>query len=273
MNFIFWNIHHNPETFPIIVELLLKYDVDVFSIAEFPIQQKWKIINLLDAYGYKLQEPIMVVKNKIEYIHKNNISFERIDTGQRYSANQLSLGSMNINFIGCHLVDKRNFNEATQAQHARGFSRYIRGIENNAKNSRTIVVGDFNMNPFENGMIEIDALNSVHSLSIASKKIRKYNKEEYPFFYNPMWKFYAKSPININGTYYCQNSNTNSLYWNIFDQVLIRAPLIPYFIYDSLNIIHSLPNYSLITKNNLINRIFSDHLPIFFSLKNNLYEY
>ncbi|AUD07460.1 hypothetical protein CWM47_24360 [Spirosoma pollinicola] len=56
--------------------------------------------------------------------------------------------------------------------------------------------------------------------------------------------------------------------WNLFDQVLIRPSLVTNFVKNSLEIIKTDGVSSLVTKRNLPNqKTYSDHLPLFFTLK------
>ena len=72
----------------------------------------------------------------------------------------------------------------------------------------------------------------------------------------------------IPGTIYHNPSNSIQYFWNMFDQVLIRPDIIPYFDNDSLKIVTSGKSYNLLNANGRIDseRI-SDHLPIMFNLK------
>jgi len=59
--------------------------------------------------------------------------------------------------------------------------------ERKAGHSRTILVGDLNMNPFEKGVIAAAGLHAVASRRIAERIERTVQGRSYPFFYNPMW--------------------------------------------------------------------------------------
>jgi hypothetical protein len=51
-----------------------------------------------------------------------------------------------------------------------------------------VLVGDFNMNPFQEGVVAANGLNAVMARRVAARRrTRVVQEREYPFFYNPMW--------------------------------------------------------------------------------------
>ena len=133
---------------------------------------------------------------------------------------------------------------------------------------KTIIVGDFNMNPFDYGMIAGPAMNSVMTKKIASRGSRTIQKRKFHFFYNPMWGCFGDRSDGLAGTYYYDKSGHVNYYWNIFDQVLLRPELIKFFIDQKLKILISDGNSSLLNSNGIPDcNHFSDHLPILFSLE------
>ena len=59
--------------------------------------------------------------------------------------------------------------------------------EEQVGHTRTVIVGDFNMNPFEPGMAGILGFQAVMDRRIAQRITRTVDRKEYSFFYNPMW--------------------------------------------------------------------------------------
>ncbi len=83
-------------------------------------------------------------------------------------------------------------------------------------------------------------------------------------FYNPMWNLFGDND-NKPGTFYYKKSAHLMYFWNTLDQVIIRPGLIDSFNSDSLEIISSVGEISLVDENHRPR--LSDHLPIFFSIK------
>lgn len=113
-------------------------------------------------------------------------------------------------------------------------------------------------------MTKTTGVHSVSSRHVANKSSRVVKNRKYKFFYNPMWNKFGDF-YGVPGTYYYSKSTSEELFWNIFDQVVIRPDIIENFKMDDLNIISNIKGESLINSNNKI--IVSDHLPIEFTVE------
>jgi len=147
-------------------------------------------------------------------------------------------------------------------------ARQIDLQEQQAGHRRTIVVGDFNMNPFETGLVSGAGLSSVMSRQVASRETRKVQGRDYRFFYNPMWSHFGDATSHTAGSYYYDASDHINYYWHIFDQVLLRPELANRFDPSSLSILKSIGPDSLVKPNGRPDTTNgSDHLPIVFGVE------
>ncbi|CAN5500839.1 hypothetical protein BH09BAC4_BH09BAC4_18090 [soil metagenome] len=168
---------------------------------------------------------------------------------------------------GLHLVDKSNFTTESQNEAASLVAEQLLKVENRLQLDRHIVLGDFNMNPFETGMIKANGFHGTMSSEVASRGSRMVQTREYPYFYNPTWSLFGDLNKDVSGTYYYQHAEHVNYEWNVFDQVLIRPSMVNNFVKDSLEIIQTDSVTSLITKRNIPDqKTYSDHLPLFFTL-------
>jgi exonuclease III len=166
-----------------------------------------------------------------------------------------------------HLQSKVRWTDADQAQGLVGrLARYIEEAEKTHGHSRTILVGDLNVNPFETGIVGSEGLHAVVTRKIATRGDRKVDGLQRAFFYNPMWRFFGERTTGPPGTYYYEKSGAPiSYYWNIFDQVLLRPALAPKLI--DVQVLHRSGTQSLLTADGVPDRDNgSDHLPILFTL-------
>jgi hypothetical protein len=126
-----------------------------------------------------------------------------------------------ILLVAVHIQSKLHSDEITQLSSSIEIANQINLCEEEQKHTRTIVIGDFNMNPFELGLVSPDAFHAVMDQQVAAttKTVRKKIKK---FFYNPMWSCLGDMSKGTSGTYYYSSSKIPSYYWNTFDQVLIR---------------------------------------------------
>lgn len=267
VNIMFWNLKQNDATFPLIAELIRQFEVVIFVFAEFPADNEFKLQSKIPD-GYRFQE-LPTNKSKIKFIYSSRVSMSALGEVPQGRGMMLTVCPKDyetFNLVGCHLLDPVNHLDDDRYEFARNLSEFIRECEKRVDNNRTIVIGDFNMNPFEKGMVAVFALNAVMDWHVALRNSRKYKNIEYPFFFNPMW-FFMGHPIHKNGTIYYHGSHSISYYWNLYDQVLIRPSLMRRFSHDDLKIVTQAGNASLLTKSKLVNKKFSDHLPLLITLK------
>lgn len=133
----------------------------------------------------------------------------------------------------------------------------------------TIILGDFNTNPFEPNAINASSLHAIPYKEELIQEARTISGKKYEKFYSPMWRFLgSKEPPY--GTYYYNSSKITNYFWNTFDQVIFRPAVIKAFIDDSLEIMHLTPKYKLLKNDYKPDTKFSDHLPLFFAIREEL---
>jgi endonuclease/exonuclease/phosphatase family metal-dependent hydrolase len=130
-----------------------------------------------------------------------------------------------------------------------------------------VVFGDFNMNPFEFGVVAAGGLNAVMSRRIAARSTRTVQGRQYRFFYTPMWGLLGDAKGDTAGSYFYDSSEHVNYFWNVFDQVLLRPELAKDFDSSRLRILTSAGARSLTRLDGRPDDITaSDHLPIVFEL-------
>ncbi|MGD0092006.1 MAG: hypothetical protein ABSE73_19000 [Planctomycetota bacterium] len=181
-------------------------------------------------------------------------------------------GKLEILFVLVHLMPKAYQSEAEREQSFETplHSAKIAEIEGGDEHPKTIVVGDFNMNPFEPSMVAGVGFNAVMTRRIAEskKEQREVCGPKYRYFYNPMWGRFGDTTAGPGGTYFFDHSGHHiNYYWNIFDQVLLRPALLPYFDHKDLDIVtHDGQNSLLTSAGRPDADSASDHLPLLFKL-------
>jgi endonuclease/exonuclease/phosphatase family metal-dependent hydrolase len=141
---------------------------------------------------------------------------------------------------------------------------YIRHAEHKVGHARTVVIGDFNMNPFEAGVVGSEGLHAVMDRRIAATSSRKVQGETRDYFYNPMWANFGDAGSTPPGTYFYDASGREvNYFWNMFDQILVRPALLPCLSTDSVSVVTEIEGDSLLDERGRPDReIGSDHLPV-----------
>jgi len=237
--------------------------------AEFSIEPSHLLICLNSNNKYHYFYSPTIGCEKIHIFTRFKIDFiQPIYESERLTIRHLTLpGLLDIILAINHFPSKLYWEPASQSLECVALADTIKYVENQVGHSRTVLVGDLNMNPFEDGVVGASGLHAVMSRTIAKKGSRIVQSKQYPFFYNPMWNFFGDATPGPPGTYYYDRSEHKVYFWNIFDQVLIRPELIDFFDNDEMKIIESDGEISFVTHHGFpdVNNI-SDHLPIFFKL-------
>jgi hypothetical protein len=140
----------------------------------------------------------------------------------------------------------------------------IQAAEKDVGHGRTLIIGDFNMNSYDPGMLGCGAFHAVPSRRVAARGSRKVSGSDYRLFYNPMWSFFGDLHASPPGTYYYDKGQPIAPFWNVFDQVLVSPELLDSFDATSLQVLSMAGSQGLVNGAGL--PCVSDHLPIVFRL-------
>lgn len=159
-----------------------------------------------------------------------------------------------------HFTSKTNKGSTDQAMLMHGVREEIDRAEKRNAHSRTILIGDFNQNPFELGLTNAHSIHAVMTKERALKQTHKVDHTVRKYFYNPMWSLIGDESIGPPGTYHYPQCPKH-IYWHTFDQALMRPALLTNYKRGDVRVVEKIGNLSLI-KNDVIDKKISDHLPI-----------
>jgi exonuclease III len=263
MNLLFWNINKKPLANEI-KSLCDCHGIDILILAENQMQDK----DILPILNQNTNRFFIAPSHshKISFYTRFH-SFELVHDDNYWGSIRKITHPIGIEFllVAVHVSSKLHQSDNNQAFLAKRIVDEIDRRKQQQGHIRTIVMGDFNMNPFESGLINADAFHAVMDKQITLKQTRTVLGVERKFFYNPMWSRLGDDSDGSAGSYYYDNSDMNNYFWNMFDQVLLRPSLLKGFNKNNLQIIEEINGVSLI-KNGKISKDFSDHLPIMIKL-------
>ena len=267
ITFLFWNTNKK-DVRELIASLATTHQVDVIILAECgtPSSALLTIVNERSNGEYHLPDSVCSAITIITRFSRNFLT-PKFET-DRLSFRLLHLPARPELLISVvHLPSKLFSSEDSQVFGATELARRIAETESEIGHRRTIIVGDFNMNPFEKGIIAASGLHAVMSRRIAARGSRTVQGKKYHFFFNPMWAHLGDQMDSPPGTYYYERAEPVNYFWNAFDQVLLRPDLIDFFPLNGLQILTAVGDDSLITDKGIPDRNHaSDHLPIIFRL-------
>ncbi|NOQ63685.1 MAG: hypothetical protein GQ582_04170, partial [Methyloprofundus sp.] len=160
-----------------------------------------------------------------------------------------------------HFPSKREYGLESLGKFFGDFRRQLVDEEVLYDAQDSIVIGDFNVNPFEQPMISFHSMGATNGQYCSQRNLTVGN-ESNSLFYNPMWTLYAAHKERPGGFRYAKTSN-NVLAWHFLDQVIIRPSLIECFNFDLLVVIKNTTTFNYLNRNQAPNKNkVSDHLPL-----------
>ena len=162
-----------------------------------------------------------------------------------------------------HGVDIRNYDREARQEFAQLLANDLRFFQEEKKTNKLILLGDFNMNPFERSMNLAAGLNAMMTKTCVEPGSRTYLDKSYDFYYNPMWSLFGDNTDGPAGTIY-DTSSQGPYGWNMLDQVIIHHSIVGLF--HSVKILTEAGAESLMNrKGHPDTKTASDHFPILVS--------
>ncbi|MBA7697512.1 hypothetical protein ES703_106178 [subsurface metagenome] len=267
INFLFWNINKKP-ILNLVVQLIHEHNVDVLILAESNINDREVLIQLNSSLKIVFYPDIPIPK-RLQILTRYPSKFVTPISDSPYiSFRHFQLPLYGPILLGAiHLPSKRYHSESEQVIDCTVYTSEIKRAENSVGHTRTIVVGDFNMNPFEQGIVAAAGFHAISDKEITKRGYRHVGDQDYKFFYNPMWSHFGDKR-GFAGTYYYDKGTQINYYWHIFDQILVRPELLEEFIIDKLKILSQVGSISLLNSyGKPDSSVGSDHLPLLFSME------
>ena len=198
------------------------------------------------------------------YTRDADLDLTQMHSGSRTSVRRLRLGGEVLLMAFVHGLDVRNYSDARRQSFAERVAGELRFAASQQGTDRLVIVGDFNMNPYDPGMTLAAGLNSVMTRACAARGSRSEHDRSYEFFYNPMWNLFGDDTPGPAGTVW-DGSGQGPYGWSMFDQVLIHHSLVPRF--RGVRILTKAGGVTLTTPNGRPDgHTASDHFPILVTL-------
>lgn len=266
ITFLFWNMNRKGLEGPLGI-LAKAHRIDVIILAECP-SSPTIVLKVLNSVSPGFHFPWSLCE-RIKVFTRFKSRFLRADReDERVSIRQLRLpGRQEILIAMAHLPSKLHFDDDSQIFGCIDFADAIREQENKAGHTRTLVVGDLNVNPFETGIVGTHGFHAVMTKALATRRSRIVQGKKFDFFYNPMWGYFGDRFEGPGGTCYYDRAEHANFFWNVFDQILLRPDLLDGFPQRELKILTDIDGMPLLNKMGTPDpKVGSDHLPIMFQL-------
>jgi exonuclease III len=260
---LFWNTKNNSQINKILSSLIIENDIDIVVLAEY-IDNINKLLSQVSSQGKNMQQYFTSGCKRIMMLG----TIKNVQPAWQETHSSIQIVNNKYILCGVHLISKVSpDNDETRKIRIQRIVQEIINAEKEIGSEHSIIVGDFNVDPYDIGMVGAPYFHSVPIYEESLRKVRQVAEENYYMFYNPMWNFMGdfKKPY---GTYYYSQGSTCT-YWSILDQVIIRPSVRDSFIDNSLSIITKTKQYNLLDDSGHPNKNISDHLPIVFEIEEN----
>ncbi|HDR7977704.1 TPA: hypothetical protein QC443_005833 [Bacillus cereus] len=264
----YWNLKRKDLSGEI-KELVSRSPFDILFFSETTQRTRKALDEVLRPMGYTSRTQLSGNVRVALFEKYQQSEIVMIKEERRFTMIIYNFGGENYMVVGVHLDSPVSYpDEADRYVVAKDVYSIIAFYSEYYKVNNTVVIGDFNMNPFDRGMVSELSFKATHCKQTA----QTINKGK-DYFFNPSWKIFSndlteaekKPPGTIH--YVPRNKDTYVDYWHVFDQVLIS----PYMISEYSN------SYEVLTEWNKVKLLdaslipdrtnFSDHLPIIYTIK------
>lgn len=257
----FWNVNRNMDA----VELMARASKppDLLAFAECPPVAAVK--ERLDRCGYECRHLPGTNEKVCIFVRLGKLEIELKAAFERGVIFELCpKDNHRILIAAVHLYDQRTHSPDFLAPFTRPLRELVVREEKRAGHRRTLILGDFNLSPFDRGLNHPQLLLGAMDKRKARRLAAPRAKTRDAAFYNPMWSRLGDETPGPPGTYYRANGSHIDAFYYTFDQILVRPEALDYF--GGLQIPTKLGGQLLTSDNDIPIQRISDHLPIIFDV-------
>jgi len=260
---IFWNTNKKDLT-DLVCSITASTNADIVVLIESNGSPKEMLTALQTNVSPDFYYPTVIEPQIRQRFHcfcrTPKLDLSEIHSGVRVSVRKLKIGHDETLLMLVHGIDPRNYDPASRQSNIQLIADEMRHVQSQEKTNKLILLGDFNMNPFDSGMNLPTGLNAMMTKACVKPGRRTYQYNEYEYYYNPMWSLFGDNTDGPAGTIY-DTSQQGPYGWNMFEQVIVHHSLIE--IFHSVQILTEAGKESLMTSKGRPNKkTASDHFPI-----------
>ncbi len=186
MRMAFWNTNRNVEINPYVQDIIIDNGIDIMVLAEYEANIN-HLRNGLRKHNIYMGKYISIGCDRITLLGKCR------NVNPCYQDTYCSLQNIQDKYIlvCVHFPSKTHCERKKKDIVIRRVIQEIQKLEEESACQNTIVVGDFNENPYEGGCLAADGFHGLPDYYVAQREHRKILGEEFKMFYNPMWNLFG----------------------------------------------------------------------------------
>ena len=160
---VFWNVKKKNLT-NFVCSIAASTNADVVVLAENHVSSKETLLALQTNVSQDFYFPEVISKSdqRFHCFCKNpQLDLSETHKADRTSVRKLQIGHNNALLVLVHGIDIRNYDSENRQEFAHLLANHLRFLQEEKKTNKLILLGDFNMNPFERGMNVASGLNAM----------------------------------------------------------------------------------------------------------------
>ena len=267
---LFWNLHRSQTACELLAQATSEHSADVVITAECPLTRLALAGILEERTGSHFHSYTGKDGDRIFVFTKAPITCGGpvSDMPHLYISDLHIPDHPSLLLGGFHNISVLEYDLEDVQEQASIAAEYVRFAERTARHSRTVVIGDFNLPPFDRAMVKAGGFYAIMDRKlVASATQRRVLFNDYPLFYNPMWSMLGDIAHKPPGSYHYYKAKHLNYYWYMYDQVLLRPELLPMFHEKDIAIVTRIGGANLLNADGTPDaEVASDHLPIFLKL-------
>jgi exonuclease III len=259
---IFWNVNKKDLT-NLVCSITKSNDADVVVLNEnqVPIADMLQALRTNVSQDFYCPNSTPSSEERFHCFCRNSeLDLSELHALQRSSVRKINIGQHKVLLALVHGVDMRNYDAEARQSSLQTLMTDMEFVKEQQKTNKLILLGDFNMNPYDKAMNLAAGLNAMMTKSCVARGLRKYMDRDYDFYYNPMWSLFGDNTDGPAGTVY-DTSSQGPYGWSMLDQVLINHSIVSLF--QDVRILTEAGTQSLMDgKGRPNSSTASDHFPI-----------
>lgn len=274
LRILFWNVRGSKRSacdaaLAIVPALVCEFEPDILTLIEAPTDTELRLANT----GVRLRPVAHQVDDNPRGLRtfglSDRLTLSECGADRHFRAYQVTLrGHQPLTLAAVHLRSPINDkgDPARPRMRAGRCRAFVEDIERDTGHRRTIVYGDFNMDPFSPAMVDINGLNAV-STAFRARRTRTSEGTTRATFYNPTWSLFGDRPPPA-GSLYVDDDGPSGYFWHMPDQVLLRTELSEHL--DELVLVDEVGATKLVSQK-AEKPCVSDHLPMLITLNESVW--
>lgn len=260
MKFTYWNTQ-KIDAFDRIIDIVQKEDPCLFFLSEFDLDCLTGKESKLLEHGYELYDNPGC--KRVSILKRVGFEVELSLQNKFYTTTRIKKDDLYV--VSLHLPSQMWQSMASLKEFLRDLRITLDEEIGSSSDAKILLIGDFNVNPYESPMIDYDGFVSTNSPK--AKHTINYLGKSRTTYYNPTWELYSRT--NFPGTKQFSRPSASSydvLEFHYLDQVVISQKLLMSIVEHKIDIIEETENFTFF--NHVSNKVEgSDHLPITYKIK------